>query len=627
MFNFIALYASFLGWSLLGAPLITNRYQSLFWSVCAITSVLYCFGLIDALLVGVWSIFLVGVASLFYVLFRVAQEKAFRSQLIPSLVHATILFLSWLFIDSLTAGKFVFCWDEFAHWGFHVKDMLLTDALPTKGTPLLSPDYYPGPTMLRYYVAKILNNGEGDYYFANMLFLFSGYLALADGGKGKWRLVAAIMVVVTAYFVAWIFFDELIMETLLVESLLGIALAVALVMVHEDEELSLLKYAPIIITITMLKQIGIILSLMVIASMVTKSAVRKKSASLKHYKTEAGLLTVAICAFVSWHVHMARNGFSPIIKADFSVFLSAMRGDFLAAISGLFERITTIITSPYPEFFGKTAKVFSLLNWIDVSMYIVLIVLIILMAINVVLSKKDEVKILALANIILLCGYAVLLGMLAMLWFVAPIFSGVGAFARYLSPVGFTILIFTVVTFLNKFKMRYRIYINCAILVCLLPLVPMKAFSSLDAHEHKIRDARVKSIQLASSTRQALNDVSKVYYVHQNSTGEPYYMFRMDVAPIATQPMWTGMKGDGKRPTYLWSLGKPYHRGDIWTTECSANEFAELLKNYDGVVIGNADAKFWNQYGSIFSDQYHVIYKVVILDDGSVNCLGVGNKE
>lgn len=59
---------------------------------------------------------------------------------------------------------------------------------------------------------------------------------------------------------------------------------------------------------------------------------------------------------------------------------------------------------------------------------------------------------------------------------------------------------------------------------------------------------------------------------------------------------------NGFNQSYRWSLGEPYYEGDIWTYKITPKNWrAEIDKmNYDYILIGRADDKFWQTYGDLF---------------------------
>lgn len=57
------------------------------------------------------------------------------------------------------------------------------------------------------------------------------------------------------------------------------------------------------------------------------------------------------------------------------------------------------------------------------------------------------------------------------------------------------------------------------------------------------------------------------------------------------------------RSVGCWSLGPKYYPGDIWT--CDQN-LSDLLKDYNYIVINNADEKFWEANASLFEKSQSV---------------------
>jgi hypothetical protein len=223
------------------------------WTVVA----LYCGGLIGVLWWTALVLHLLGVAALGYELMRWTKAPTRISVPLP---YGLLLALSAVFWLLHGNDRYAF-YDEFAHWGIFLKDMLAFDDFWRADTNAMHPRYPPGSTLWQYLFNAFQEPSDGKAYFGQFVLLSAPLMVLWD--RLSWRQVpwtlgiAALCALVLANF-------GLGVSSLYVDHVIAVWFVGTLLCYVSDGDQSwrrTIPYAASLILLTLLKDAGLAFAL------------------------------------------------------------------------------------------------------------------------------------------------------------------------------------------------------------------------------------------------------------------------------------------------------------------------------------------------------------------------------
>ncbi len=221
IFRYILIYMIILGFSMFFAELFKKKLEkTILLSLLTILILLYLFGMMNILKIGVFFVSLLGIGLLFYTILKTRKNKTGRTLkekfLSPGNIFFTILF--FVFVIT-TFSKELTNWDQFLYWSLSAKDMFYTDNILLTVVGHYTGQALPFQTLLGYFFMKIVGEyRQGIEIFATWLLGFSCFLPLFDKSNGK-RIVncmiSILILCVPAVFSMLIFYESSYPDALL----------------------------------------------------------------------------------------------------------------------------------------------------------------------------------------------------------------------------------------------------------------------------------------------------------------------------------------------------------------------------------------------------------------------------
>ncbi len=553
-------------------------------------AVLYAFSLAGLLLPGAWLLaglgFALGIAGL--IREREHPKDYFAKLLEPG---PAIFFLLAVPLWLLLSGTHYSSWDEFSHWGFIAKEIVLRNALPPLESALRFKDYPPATALFQYYVVFFTGWSEGATAFAQALLLLSAAAALLQGSSWKQgtRLAATISL---AYLLLLIFNYK--PQSLYVDHVLGFLFGAAIascLMTDSGGYRTLIRLLPTLLILPLIKAAGLLLALIAAAAIAADHLIGRAAANRQ--STGKLIASLALAAVIilspllpakSWNLRVKKLGLAKTFETK--IALADIKNSFSAAAS---ERDRTTILNFKKALAGKqTGR----------SLPPVFLVSLLALAAFAAAGKEkrgtEKLRVRS-AFLWLLAGFGVYAsGLLALYLYSFSSYEGarLASFGRYMGVffIGWSFVTAAFFLRLPPAESRGVTVRRAKILVILCAAAALAAALAKKDGAEKIRlhkEIREKAAYALSVTPAN----SRIYVIWQGSDG-----FEPQVIAYELAPRVTSTRGGS------WSLGKPYSQGDVWTVDITPGDWQGILKDYDLVMLGKADEVFWNRFGRLFEN-------------------------
>ena len=233
-----------------------NISTSIFFSITAIISVLFVFGIFELLQIGSYLLFYGGIFILL-IMSIIYNNKLFISlKSVPSIMF---IFISIIYLYLMKDAQFFF-WDEYSHWGQFIKDMYYFNSFYGANTNISHLNYPPGASIWDYFIVSNIYFSDGNIYFAYFLILFSSTLMMYEKLAFKdiyWiLLIFIIQIVIFASFGHW--FSSIYVDHIIGAMFAGLILSY-LSDNYNKKELFLFIFP--LISIVLIKEIGLFFGL------------------------------------------------------------------------------------------------------------------------------------------------------------------------------------------------------------------------------------------------------------------------------------------------------------------------------------------------------------------------------
>jgi hypothetical protein len=233
-----------------------NISTSIFFSITAIISVLFVFGIFELLQIGSYLLFYGGIFILL-IMSIIYNNKLFISlKSVPSIMF---IFISIIYLYLMKDAQFFF-WDEYSHWGQFIKDMYYFNSFYGANTNINHLNYPPGASIWDYFIVSNIFFSDGNIYFAYFLILFSSTLMMYERLTFKdiyWiLLIFIIQIVIFASFGHW--FSSIYVDHIIGAMFAGLILSY-LSDNYNKKELFLFIFP--LISIVLIKEIGLFFGL------------------------------------------------------------------------------------------------------------------------------------------------------------------------------------------------------------------------------------------------------------------------------------------------------------------------------------------------------------------------------
>jgi hypothetical protein len=200
-----------------------------------------------ALLVHIGGVLLLGFEALRLVKQRVP---------IPAPVPLGVLSLLCAWFWAVHGTDEYFLYDEYAHWGIFLKEMLALDGFWTADSNSFHPRYPPAAPLWQYFFNAFSSPSEGKAYFAHFVLLLAPLLSLWNGVRWSQPLwIGAILALVIAAIANFGLGVTLYVDHIVAVWFLGVVIAA----IADDDLASrrVLLYAAPLAVIALLKDVGL----------------------------------------------------------------------------------------------------------------------------------------------------------------------------------------------------------------------------------------------------------------------------------------------------------------------------------------------------------------------------------
>jgi len=594
---------SYAGWFLFlaGTTPWPSAALPLFITSSAI-AVLYAFSLAGLLLPGAWVLaglgFALGLAGL--VRERKHPKDYFARLLEPGpAIFFFLAVLLWL----LLSGTYYSSWDEFSHWGFIAKEIVLRDALPPLESALRFKDYPPATALFQYYAVFFTGWSEGATSFAQSLVLLAAATALLQGSTWKQGLRLAA-VISSAYLLLLVFNYK--PQSLYVDHVLGFlfgaSIASALLSDPGDRG-TLLRLLPTLLILPVIKASGLILALLAAGAIAVHHLIGLGREGHRDKLPASLVLCIALIAAPlltakSWDLRVKESGMTKTFKTEIAP--ADIRKSFSSAAD---ERDTTTVRNFTKALLGK-----------QVGRSLPALPLILILALGAFAAARKEKRGLEnlqvrAAFLWMLAGFCIYaFGLLILYLYSFSSYEGprLASFGRYMGVffIGWSFVTAAFFLRLPSAEVPSRPVTYAKTLIILAAAIALGSVLVRRDSPEKVRLHReIREKAAYASSKTPAN--SRIYVVWQASDG-----FEPQVLAYELAPRITSTRGGS------WSLGKPYAPGDVWTADVQAADWRRILKDYDFVLLGNADKVFWDRFGGLFGDREKVrgeyLFKVTV---------------
>lgn len=612
---------------ILGASKYKKKYEELLPITCsAVVLILFIFGLLGQLKIGVIFIILLSIAIHVFALCRIIIKhnisefiSCFFSKGFWIFVFFSILFL---YFDK---GLLVHAWDEFSHWADIVKAMTYIDDFGTN--PLsdsLFQSYPPGMSLFQYFFQKInmlcnRNNvfSEWRIYFAYQVFLISFFVPFISQRSSKRPIVLFISVM--AIFLAPMAFFEKVYTTIYIDPILGILSGMGLYIVFAWKEKDIF-YSIYILSIcsmlVLMKDVGFIFALllaftyatdMLLAYLQNNESVTRSMKIIKFVLIYGVTVCSVLIPKILWKNEINISG----ANQTFSDKLNLVKlAEILLDNKESYQK--QVIMNYGNAFIGQRLYAVPNLN-ISIPYLILFIFFVVFLGgLWKIYKDKEDINNMQNTMIIIVCIIQMVVYIIGLCFTYVLNFSeyealNLASFERYLNIVFLSIWIVIIMLSIdavqkfNDIKKRMGLCVLCLLIF----FTPAKSLYELVTKQHVVQanERRDRYVELCSKIMRVSDEESRVYLISQEDSGFDYWEMKFNIRP------------NYSNENFSWSIGKSFFEGDIYTKKMTALQWQEeLLAEYDYVALYHLNDYFYHEFSVLFTNpndiEENVVYRI-----------------
>ena len=609
------------------AFLLKYRFEQTVAVTCfGIIFVLYLLGLAGIMSTGFYFIIAVSALAFGLLVFNVFKGSINKNFLLNNVFTPgfAVFCIFFGFICYVHSGRILTFWDEFSHWGLVVKNMYIFDAFGNHpDATTLFRGYPPSTALFQYFWMQPGGYQEANLYRALGVFSFS--LLLPTLKNVGWKnvktvpFIALFLVMVPMY----IFYDFYI--EIYVDAILGILFAYILFMYFTEKSFNISFYINLILALfilTLVKASGFGLALtaafiIICDQIITVRRAIKENKKIninrdlindvktdrslynrmvnifrsKLFCISAAAILSPIAANQSWSIYRQLTdtghawGGIRYLTVPAVIELLTGRGD-----SNHYAIIDSYITTFLSRIIYIGERGFSYAHW---TLIILIIIFIWLRKVdNPLRSKLINCSIGVLAGWIL---YNISLILLYVFTFPLDVAAILASYNRYINTYLTAVVCLFSLLFIyynnenEKIDERKKFIRTVVFLVvALVNFYFLPAVDLLRNSDPGVR-ANVTVNRLSSLSLDYRTD--RVYYIFQSSHGFEHFIAYYELTPV---------KGS---PWLHWSIGTPRYDGDVWTTDITADEWSDMLRqDFTYVYLEHTDDLFIEEFGELFDD-------------------------
>lgn len=553
--------------------------------VCSIAIfILYIFGLFGFLLAGLYLVYAIGIFLGLLTLINNKRKAYWKFKKIE--LKYLIFGLPFVILYWTISEEFRFTgWDEFSGWATWAKIIFESNSLLKSDSPVYYKEYPPAQQLFQYLFVKTFSWSERQVLVAQGFFTFACILASVKSLVHQY-LSRVLLFITCLIFLYYFGFNY---SNIYVDPLLGVYFsAVFLLSLKVQKSFSELILLFICIAILVLiKEMGLLLAIIVfLAYSITElfnNPLTEKNSSQFHLKIIRIIAFggIILLTYKSWHLYLHSIG---LVRAHSIPPLASLLDDGGVRMGSTLKEFAKRIT--YKRFHS-----------INVSIVTLSFVYTFLTFTAILIARRSySFKRLIFTGTILFFGfwgYTIFLLLTYLIFFGEYEGVRLASFERYMATIllAWGIVAFGSVIGALEESNKPRAATQLSIVMLALTL----AFSPPSFREDaagintraSLRDARYRVDFLTNVVKKYIKPGEKAYFIHQNSTGFEKYIFNYTMLPFET--LW-----------WCWSLGSKYHSGDVWTCD---KKLIDVIKEYDYLVIYDADEKFWHDNHILFDSK------------------------
>ncbi|MCX5783465.1 MAG: hypothetical protein NTW04_03375 [Elusimicrobia bacterium] len=554
--------------SLLGIVIFAARKlrispeTSFFMSVPSVIIALYGFGFAGFLEMGYFFIIIFGLSALIYevALLRKFPEGA-NEIFTPGMVFFIVFIGAYYFLFS---HRTIIGWDEFSYWASMSKEMLLKNTLRTALFSITNhAEIPPASNIAHYFFAKGLSKPEFFYRAAADFLLISQCMPFFSrvSWKKEWLtlpIAVGLMLIIHGLGMG--------LWTLYVDTLIGVIFGSVIYFYFCEikKPNQIWRLIPSMILLPLIKDMGLFLALAA-AAIFTADMILKYFSEKKLWRliaTTALLFLLPAISFLSWKIYRGHAG---IDKEERQVSAKV----FLASANAFTSQATSLQKEVVKNF-GKEAVKQSAKN--------ILLILLFLIAIRLPYNyaRRKDILLSGGGLLFFYCVYIFFHLLLYLSVFSEYESARTASFGRYMSTyvagMALAISAFFIPPGAHYEKPdpspQPMIYFCMALLI-------IGAFKAAITPPIFINLRDSVTLPAAALIKKAAPENSRIQIIWQDSNGFEYYVFRYEILPRKSLP--------------IWSL----KRARVWDSNLNAEQYSNLLKeNFDYVFLGRIDEYF-----------------------------------
>jgi hypothetical protein len=543
------------------------------------------------------------------------KDKELVTHLKSLLSPGLAIFVSLaLFSFLLTRGMQLSSWDEFSHWGTIVKATFLFDAIgPYNPVELGFRSYPPSLSLFEYFVTKLGGAWlEGNIFWAYQLIIWSLFTPFF--AQLTWRRWGQLFAVVPLVFVAPLaFFNSL--NVTLIDPLLGMLFGYALAIAYVGNILQWrlgLHVGLAIFMLTLAKDAGTFMAALVVVLYIVRLFAAKKTSpeqwSWKRFAILGSIPTLSLVASSqSWSALVRARVEEPAFSnpIDIGAFFGALRGEGPAYWQEILSTFSFGVSN-YP------------INN-DGALAIPQMQLIVLFAIALAIVERQVSRRMgrrfgfASIGTVIVGVIVYTYGLLVLYLFRFVEYEAVrlASYERYLGTywAGIALFVALITIWLvagstsnqptsgskKNSKGMADLVVAGIVVLGLFVLSPVQKLGEFFANPHGYSNPVRTQFEpvLEQAKKAGIQPGDKVWIIAQHTTGFEYWVLRYSLMENETN-------------SGFWSLGSKADENDVWTSEQSAADWAEKLRDFDFVLVFRQSASFQTEFATLFKSSAEV---------------------
>ena len=589
--------------------------QTIPLSILLIMVILYLFGLIKELKLGIICIGLIyGILAIYSIIrsfIKHTHKELIKNVFTKGFIVFTIIFVVFAIT---TFHKTFTVWDEYTYWSVASKNMYYLNDFPTNSSSTVNLIYPPNPTLLQYFFTKIIGvYSQGIELFAVQILGFSLLLPIFEFTKKK-RTIALLSCICILFCIPAIFVESYFYITIYVDTLMGLIIGYTLLSYFQSNKDMFAKINVLIslFVLTLIKPTGVFLAIITLGVMGLEYLIRtlKEKKKIKNIIFSKEILFFIILmigivlAFSSWKLFERKemqgrekfNDFSNTQRYEgnpitylFNSFFNSFLGyekngqDTISNMNLYYDVFDKpyYSTKPFEMSAGTWIIIFGL-GSIGIYKFII---------------EKEKRKDFARQVLCIFVGLAVYILVLQVAYITAfAANEGVGhsSLQRYLGTYLVVILYYLSITGIqslnkNEIYERCKYLILTGIILVFTPIAPIANSTVVAGAYNNMKEESLNfNVQEANRVKSLMEGNERIYPVHQTSNKDTHLLrFRYFMTPI-----------------YIPLTDRFCEtRNTVYIGASSLEEWKKMLyEGYDLVYVLQSDEYFNDNNGEIFEN-------------------------